>query len=37
LGRILGTYGTAITTIIAVPILYQVFKGLYNGKQGKQS
>lgn len=36
LGRILGTYGTAITTIIAVPILYQVFKGLYNGKQGKQ-
>ncbi|HFU3967637.1 TPA: ECF transporter S component [Streptococcus suis] len=35
LGRILGTYGTAITTIIAVPILYQVFKGLYNGKQGK--
>ncbi|HGA1447927.1 TPA: ECF transporter S component [Streptococcus suis] len=32
LGRILGTYGTAITTIIAVPILYQVCKRLYKRK-----
>ncbi|HEM5139930.1 TPA: ECF transporter S component [Streptococcus suis] len=32
LGRILGTYGTAITTIIAVPILYQVCKRLYGRK-----
>ncbi|MEI4322200.1 ECF transporter S component [Streptococcus suis] len=32
LGRILGTYGTAITTIIAVPILYQVCKKLYKRK-----
>lgn len=31
LGRILGTYGTAVVTIIAVPILYQIFRRLYKG------
>ncbi|WP_105118169.1 ECF transporter S component [Streptococcus suis] len=29
LSKILGTYGTAVTTIIAVPLLYKVFKGIY--------
>lgn len=29
LGRILGTYGTAVTTILAVPILYSLFKKIY--------
>lgn len=32
LGRILGTYGTAVVTIIAVPILYQIFHRLYSRK-----